>query len=218
MVHRLISIDWGLKNSAVVLFLLNDDGDLFAYISPPCSALGMLDYERAHNNPVWIGALVSQLLHNALMEYRKPGSPFWPFSDPEWATEDPVNDVVIEAGNPPRPQNWAIIAAVTASMHMLFPRAMLHQQQRQQVMRHFGIPVGHGHDRSKQASISCLQNLVSRMDMVHNCTPQAEYLLANDHVCDALLQGLYTYRGRYRRLFIDAPATREVYSAPPLHA
>lgn len=218
--YRMLSVDWGLRNMAVVGFeLFHEERELHVFLSAPFSVLGEVSGDCVQAHPAWCGAMISNGVVSALKEYKNPSSPFWMFQHPTWQVADPISEIVIEAANPPRPDNYAVVAALAAALHREWPRASVHQEvRRQDVMRHFNIPVGAGREASKHGSLSVVAGMIPRPNVYHasnieNIRP----VLENDHVCDALLMGLYAWRDHYSSLVFNGPRSTEAFRPSPLH-
>lgn len=218
--YRMLSVDWGLRNMAVVGFeLFHEERELHVFLSAPFSVLGDVSGECAQTHPAWCGAMVSNGVVSALKEYQDPSSPFWMFQHHTWQVDNPISELVIEAANPPRPDNYAIVAALATALHREWPRASIHQEvRRQDVMRYFGIAVGGGREASKHGSRQAVERLLSNDKVrITGWYQNAKELLQSDHVCDALLQGLYVWREHYSSIIVNAPAVTTAFRPSPLH-
>lgn len=219
-IYRMLSVDWGLRNMAVVGFeLFHEERELHVFLSPPFSVLGEVSGDCAQAHPAWCGAMISNGVVSALREYKDPSSPFWMFQHPTWQVADPISELVIEAANPPRPDNYAVVAALSAALHREWPLASIHQEvRRQDVMRHFGIAVGGGREASKDGSLRVVADMIAR-GRVHLSSNVANIhtLLKSDHVCDALLMGLYVWRDYYSSVVFDGPRSTEAFRPSALH-
>lgn len=221
--YRMLSLDWGLRNMALVGFeLFQQERELHVFLSAPFSVLNDVSGECVQSHPEWCGAMVSNAFLSALKEYRDPSSPFWMFAHSTWQVDSPVSELVIEAPNPPRPDNHALVAACAGALHSLFPRASVHQVvRRQDVMRHFGIPVGGGREASKRGSLQAARALFERSGYrVPYEQPDAavEELLRSDHVCDALLMGCYVWRDHYSTVVFNAAPSTAAFRPTPMNA
>lgn len=215
--YRMLSVDWGWTNMACVAFELNtSNGELHVFLSPPFSIVGDVSGQCAQYHPEWSGAMAGNAFLSALARYTDPSSPLWMLQIPHWQVPNPISEIVLEAGNPPRPDNHALIAGVSCALHCLFPRASIHQAvRRQDVMRHAGIKVGGGREASKSGSLEAVRGLVKEY---YQNEENARTLLESDHVCDALLMGLYVWRGQYRSLHIHGPLSTAAFRPTPLHS
>ena len=208
--YRLLSVDQGWETMTVLPAMLTPhQGLLEFYLSHPFSVTGPHEARHVMNHPEYCGMLVGQAMHDSLLRYSDPASPFWPFQLREWQVEHPVSELLLEAACPPRADNCALLAALGASLTQLFPRATLNQcVRRDTVMRHFQIPVGHGRAASKQGSIETVRRMIDQ-GVLQLSSPGAEsarqLLLHCDHVCDALLQALYHWGHWAHRIIVHAP-------------
>lgn len=227
--YRLLSVDQGWDTMTVLPAMLTPHtGLLEFYLSHPFSVTGPHEARHIMNHPEYCGMLVGQAMHDALLRYQDPASPFWVFQLPEWQVEHPVSELLLEAACPPRPDNSALLASLSASLTQLFPRATLNQcVRRDTVMRHFHIPVGHGRAASKHGSLETVRRMVER-GVIQLSSPGVEsareVLYKCDHVCDALLQAVYHWGHWAQRIIVHAPmrdvpfeptALRAARFAPP---
>lgn len=215
--YRMLSVDWGWTNMACVAFELNtSNGELHVFLSPPFSIVGDVSGQCAQYHPEWTGAMAANAFLSAQTRYQDPSSPLWMLHFPHWQVPHPISEIVLEAGNPPRPDSHALIASVACSLHCLFPRASIHQAvRRQDVMSHAGIKVGAGRAASKEGSLAAVRGLEMHFFAQEK---NARKLLESDHVCDALLMGLYVWRGQYRSLHVHGPASCAAFRPTELHS
>ena len=219
--YGLLSFDQGWDTMAMVGARLTPrTGLLELYLSKPWSVTGPYQAKHVMRHPEFCGMLVSHSAHDALMRYKERASPFWFFQLPSWQVDGAVSEMLFEAGNPPRPDNHALLASLAASLNMLFPRATVHQAvMRQAVMRHFGIPVGKGHAASKQGTLKAVQSLVGqgRLEFVGDNEATARHLLSwCDHVGDALLQTLYHWGHLAQRVVVHGPMSPLAFVVTPM--
>lgn len=230
--YRLLSVDQGTRNLAVVgLHYQEREKMLTVCLTHPLDVMQGQDEVDGRDlaaDPSLMGRAVAQQLDQCWRLASSEGDWQAPALGMlrclEW-WHQPVHQVVLEAAAPPRPDNYALAAALSAWFAVRMPEAQqLAQVQRRQVMAHWKMRACKGdHDASKRESLRVVDELVANGTLHLACNEDvARVLLRNDHVCDALLQGLYAWRTLWPahplRLQVVAPEFVEPTALVPLRS
>jgi len=221
---RLLSVDQGTRNLAMVGLHYSETHRLLTVcLTHPLDVMQgqtQVDGTMLAADPCFMGRCMAQQLDQCWRlavnegDYQAPALGM--LRCLEWWRK-PVHQVLLEAAAPPRPDNYALAASIAAWFAVRMPEAQqVAQVQRRTVMAHWKMRACKGdHAASKRESLRVVDELVQQghLRLTHN-EDVAAMLLKNDHVCDALLQGLYHWRSLWPALPVQVQVVAPDFIEP----